>query len=97
MGALVPFEIDLAKLDFRSCLYLSVQIDEDIRSVRLPANSGNLDRRVRKTVSILIGAQPLNKVLQPQARIGRLRWHDPARRRRRIIMPMLLPAIFAPH
>ena len=69
----VACKSNLAQLDFRPRLNLSPKVNEDIRCVRLPPDRGNLDRHVRKTLSILIGAQALNKVLQPQKRIRRLR------------------------
>ena len=89
-GPLVAFKSNLAQSDFRPRPYHGAQINEHMRCVCLPAHGRNLDRRIRKAFSILIGAQPLNKVLQPKPRIGRLRLHDPACVRRRVETPFHL-------
>ena len=70
-SALVAFKEDFPQLDLRPGRHPGPEIEEDIRSVRLPAKGRNLGRGIRKTLPKLVGAQSLNEVLQPKTGVGR--------------------------
>src|SRR5262249_4267485 len=68
-GPPIAFKTHFAQVDLRTGLDSSQQIDQDIRRVGLAANRRDLDGGIWKALSILIGAQVLAEVLQPETRI----------------------------